>query len=89
MEEQELAERCRQGDNLARKELYERYAGRMLSVCFRYAGDRETAQDLMHDGFLKLFDSFDKFTWRGEGSLRAWMERVMVNTVLQYLRKMM
>ena len=87
MEEQELAERCRQGDNLARKELYERYAGRMLSVCLRYAGDQETAQDLMHDGFLKLFDSFDKFTWRGEGSLRAWMERVMVNTVLQYLRK--
>ncbi len=40
MEEQELAERCRQGDNLARKELYERYAGRMLSVCLRYAGDR-------------------------------------------------
>ena len=67
MEEQELAERCRQGDNLARKELYERYAGRMLSVCLRYAGDQETAQDLMHDGFLKLFDSFDKFTWRGEG----------------------
>lgn len=87
MEEQVLAERCRQGDNLARKELYERYAGRMLGVCLRYAGDRETAQDLMHDGFLKLFDSFDKFTWRGEGSLRAWMERVMVNTVLQYLRK--
>ena len=74
MEEQVLAERCRQGDNLARKELYERYAGRMLGVCLRYAGDRETAQDLMHDGFLKLFDSFDKFTWRGEGSLRAWME---------------
>ena len=42
---------------------------------------------MLHDGFLKIFDSFDKFTWRGEGSLRAWMERVMVNTVLQYLRK--
>ena len=42
---------------------------------------------LLHDGFLKLFDSFDKFTWRGEGSLRAWMERVMVNVVLQYLRR--
>ena len=49
--------------------------------------DRDTAQDLLHDGFLKIFDSFDKFTWRGEGSLRAWMERVMVNTALQYLRK--
>ena len=70
MEEQELTELCRQGDNRARKELYEQYAGRMLGICLRYAGDRETAQDLLHDGFLKIFGSFDKFTWRGEGSLR-------------------
>ena len=55
--------------------------------CMRYTGDRDTAQDLLHDGFIKIFSSFDKFTWRGEGSLRAWMERVMVNTALQYLRK--
>lgn len=75
MNELELSERCRQGDNRARKELYEQYAGRMLGVCLRYAGDRDMAQDLVHDGFLKIFDSFDKFTWRGEGSLRAWMER--------------
>lgn len=87
MEEFELSEQCRQGDNRARKELYEQYAGRMLGVCLRYAGDRDTAQDLLHDGFLKIFGSFDKFTWRGEGSLRAWMERVMVNTALQYIRK--
>ena len=77
MNELELSERCRQGDNRARKELYEQYAGRMLGVCLRYAGDRDMAQDLVHD----------KFTWRGEGSLRAWMERVMVNTALQFLRK--
>lgn len=87
MKEEELSERCRQGDNRARKELYELYAGRMLGVCLRYAGDRDTAQDLLHDGFLKVFSSFDKFTWRGEGSLRAWMERVMANTALQFLRK--
>lgn len=87
MEEFELSEQCRQGNNRARKELYERYGGRLLGVCLRYTGDRDMAQDLLHDGFLKIFDSFDKFTWRGEGSLRAWMERVMVNTVLQYLRK--
>lgn len=87
MEEQELAEQCRRGDNHARRELYERYAGRMLALCLRYSGNREVAEDLLHDGFLKLFSSFDKFTWRGEGSLRAWMERVMVNTVLQYLRQ--
>lgn len=87
MEEFELSERCRKGDNLARKQLYEQYAGRMLSVCLRYVGDRDTAQDLLHDGFLKVYGSFDKFTWRGEGSLRAWMERVMVNVALQFLRK--
>ena len=68
MEELELSEQCRQGNNRARKELYEQYAGRMLGICLRYAGDRDTAQDLLHDSFIKIFDSFDKFTWRGEGS---------------------
>lgn len=87
MEEQELASRCGQGDNLARKELYERYAGRLLAVCLRYIPNRMEAEDLLHDGFLKIFSSFDKFTWRGEGSLRAWMERLMVNEALQHLRK--
>lgn len=87
MDELELSEQCRLGNNRARKELYEQYAGRMLGICLRYTGDRATAQDLLHDGFLKIFGSFDKFTWRGEGSLRAWMERVMVNIALQFLRK--
>lgn len=87
MEEFELSEKCKQGNNPARKELYELYSGRMLGVCFRYIGDRDMAQDLLHDGFLKIYASFDKFTWRGEGSLRAWIERVMINTILQYLRK--
>ena len=87
MGELELADGCRRGDNNARRELYERYAGRMLALCQRYVGSREEAEDLLHDGFLKLYSSFDKFTWRGEGSLRAWMERVMVNVVLQYFRR--
>ena len=87
MEEQELADRCRQGDNLARKMLYEQYAGQLLGTCIRYTGDREIAQDMLHDGFLKIFDSFDKFTYRGIGSLKAWMERIMINIILQNLRK--
>jgi RNA polymerase sigma factor, sigma-70 family len=87
MNETELTERCRAGDNIARKELYEQYAGLMLGVCYRYAGDRETAEDLLHDGFIKAYSSFDKFTYRGEGSLRAWLSRLMVNISLDYLRK--
>ena len=61
MEEQELTELCRQGDNRARKELYEQYAGRMLGICLRYAGDRETAQDLLHDGFITVFSKIGDF----------------------------
>lgn len=87
MEEQELSKRCRQGDNIAWKELYEKYAGRLFSVCLRYIGDRDTARDLLHDGFIKIFQSFNRFTWRGEGSLRAWMERVIINEALQQLRR--
>ncbi len=87
MEEQQLAEQCRLGKNKARKELYELYANRLYAICLRYSNNRDTAQDLLHDGFIKILHSFDKFTWRGEGSLRAWMERIMVNEALQYLRK--
>ena len=85
--EAELSDRCRQKDNIARKKFYELFAGQMMAICYRYAGQRELAQDLLHDGFLKAFNSFDKFTYRGEGSLKAWLSRIMVNTALEYLRK--
>ena len=86
MEEQILAEGCRKGDNAARRELYDRYAGRLLAVCLRYSGDRSTAEDLMHDAFLKIYGAFDRFSYRGPGSLRAWMERITVNVALEWLR---
>ena len=86
MEEQILAEGCRKGDDMARKELYDRYAGRLLSSCMRYAGDRATAEDLLHDAFLKIYGAFDRFSYRGPSSLRAWMERITVNVALEWLR---
>ena len=86
MEEQILAEGCRKGDNAARRELYDRYAARLLAICVRYVGDRATAEDLMHDAFLKIYGAFDRFTFRGAGSLRAWIERITVNVALEWLR---
>lgn len=50
-------------------------------------GDREVAQDVLHDGFLNIFRSFSQFTYKGEGSLKAWLTRIMVNEALGYLRK--
>ena len=87
MNETELVERCGKGDNLARKQLYERSAGQLMAVCVRYTGDREVAQDVLHDGFLNIFRSFSQFTYKGEGSLKAWLTRIMVNEALGYLRK--
>ena len=72
MNETELVERCGKGDNLARKQLYERYAGQLM---------------VLHDGFLNIFRSFSQFTYKGEGSLKAWLTRIMVNEALGYLRK--
>ena len=86
MEERILAEKCRMGDNTARKELYDCYAARLLAVCMRYTGDRSEAEDVMHDAFLKIFGAFDRFSYRGAGSLRAWLERIAVNTALEWLR---
>lgn len=85
--EQELVQGCRRGDDVARRQLYERYAGKMMAICLRYMGNREEAEDLLHDGYIKLYGSFDKFEWQGEGTLPAWMARVMANLALQRLRK--
>lgn len=87
MEEQKLSILCKKGDSNARKILYETYAGYMLGICIRYVGDKHVAQDLLHDGFLKIFASFEKFTWRGNGSLKAWMSRIMVNMAIEHLRR--
>ena len=85
--EQELVQGCRRGDDVARRQLYERYVGKMMAICMRYMGNREEAEDLLHDGYIKLYGSFDKFEWQGEGTLPAWMARVMANLALQRLRK--
>ena len=85
--EQELVDGCRRGDDKARRLLYERYAGKMMAICMRYMANREEAEDLLHDGYIKLYGSFDKFEWQGEGTLPAWMGRVMANLALQRLRK--
>lgn len=87
MKEQELSERCRAGDREAWHELYDRYGGRLLALCLRYAGDRAAAEDLMHDAFLKIVGSIDRFRYRGEGSLRAWIERVTINLAIEQLRR--
>jgi len=85
MEESQLIEGCVRGESAARKKLYELYAPTMMSVCLRYVGCRETARDLMHDGFVKLYTKIH--TYSGAGSFNGWIRRVFVTTALDYLRR--
>lgn len=88
MTEEELVLRCKQADRKAQKELYEQYGGRLFAICLRYIGEREAAEDVFHDGIIRIFQSVGSlFTYQGEGSLKAWLSRVIVNEALGYLRK--
>lgn len=85
MTERQIIEGCRSGDSSARRELYERYSRVMYGVCCRYVRDRDTAQDLLHDGFITLYTKIGEY--RGDGSFEGWCRRIFVTTALGYLRK--
>ena len=84
MKEQELIKGCKSGESWAQKQLYERYASAMMSVCMRYTGNREGARDLLHDGFIKVFTKINTFT--GAGSFAGWIRKVFITTALECLR---
>lgn len=85
MNEQQLIEGCRRGERVAQKELYEMYSRKMMGVCLRYVSDRETARDLLQDGFVKVLTNIDSYS--GVGSFEGWMRKIFVNCALEYLRK--
>ena len=84
MEERQLIEGCIRGDSRAQKALYELYASAMMSVCQRYVCNRETAKDLLQDGFVRLFSKIH--TYSGKGSFKGWMRKIFVTTALEHLR---
>ena len=85
MDEQQLIAGCKKGNRLAQRELYEYYSRRMLAVCLRYVNDKETAKDLLQDGFVKVFTCLDSYS--GIGSFEGWIRKIFVNSALEYLRK--
>ena len=87
MTDEELALLCKQADRNAMRLLYERYGGQLMAICLRYSGDKDTAEDILHDGFLHIFQAIGQFSYQGQGSLKAWLSKVMVNEALGYLRK--
>lgn len=64
--------------------LYEMFSSRMFGVCLRYAGSKEDAQDILHEGFLKIFEKIEQYAARG--SFEGWVRKIMVNTALEKYR---
>ena len=86
LSERELLRLVRSGDPTGTRALYERYVGYLTAVCSRYVPDRAAVKDILQDAFISIFTRIADFEYRGEGSLRAWMTRIVVNAALKSLR---
>lgn len=85
MTEKDLIKGCINKGPGHQRLLFEQYAGKMMSVCLRYATDEQEAQDILQQGFIKVFDYIYQF--KHEGSFEGWMRRVFVSVAIRQVRK--
>lgn len=85
MTEEAILKGCLQNDPTAQRELYNRYSPKMLSVCYRFAHNREDAEDMLQEGFIKIFSQMHTFGNRG--AFEGWIRRIIVHTCINILKK--
>jgi len=85
MDEQQLLQNCLKGKPEAQKLLYELFAKNMLGICYRYTKSITDAEDVLQEGFVKVFRHLNQYKFKGE--LGAWIRRIMVNTALNFLKR--
>lgn len=85
MVQDELIKQCIAGEPKAQERLYILFSRQMMGVCMRYAGSKDEAEDMLQDGFIKLFEKIGDY--RAEGSFEGWVRKIFVNTALDYCRK--
>jgi len=78
--EEKIIEGCISGDRYMQKMLYNKYVSVMLGICMRYCKSKGEAEDVLQDGFIKVFGNIKKF--RKEGSFEGWIKRIMIHTAL-------
>lgn len=83
--EKEVIEGCKKQNRKAQKMLYDRFASKFLGVCMRYAKDKHEAEDILQEGFLKIFERINQFNFNG--SFEGWMRRIIVNTAITNYRR--
>jgi RNA polymerase sigma-70 factor, ECF subfamily len=82
---QKIVDGCIKGKRKYQEQLFKLYYGKMMGVCMRYAKDQDEAQDMVQNGFIKIFNKLDVYNF--EGSLEGWIRRIMVNTAIDQIRK--
>ena len=85
MTEYDIVQGCLKKDVKCQQMLFEQYAGKMMTVCLRYAKDKMEAEDIMQEGFIRVFRYIHQFKF--EGSFEGWLRRVFVNTALKNASK--
>lgn len=85
MTEEAILKGCLQNEPAAQRELYNRYSPKMLSVCYRFAHNREDAEDMLQEGFIKIFSQMHTFGNRG--AFEGWIRRIIVHTCINILKK--
>ncbi|HEX7902802.1 MAG TPA: RNA polymerase sigma factor [Chitinophagaceae bacterium] len=83
--ESDIISGCLEGNRRMQEELYRRFSPKMYAVCLRYAGNAEEAEDILQEGFIKIFKKLDSF--RGDGSFEGWIRRIFVNTAIEHFRR--
>ena len=85
MDDHQLVKDCLKWKPRAQQQLFEKYSQQMLAVCYRYTKSIKDAEDVLQEGFVKVFFKLDQY--RFEGELGAWIRKIMVNTALNFLKK--
>lgn len=85
MTEQSILAGCLNNDPSSQRELYNRYSPKMLSVCYRFANSREDAEDMLQEGFIKVFTQMH--TFQNKGAFEGWIRRIIVHTCINFLKK--
>lgn len=83
--EKELIKGCAEGDRALQKALYDQYCRKMMAICLRYAHSTQEAEDILQEGFIKIFNSIHSF--RSESKLETWITRIIINTALNSNRQ--
>jgi len=81
----EIVEGCLRGERRSQEALFKQFYGKMMAVCLRYLSDRDSAQEVLQEGFIKVFDKLEVFDFKG--SLEGWIRRIIVNTAIDAIRK--